>query len=218
MKKLMVGFFAGAMSGSLFFSVPNPFYSKPTPLESSLAQIAYERLDKYLSHIDFDKILTEMKQISQDKVPLKDEKALYEPIMELEDQLALQTLQTSRQMVENFLKDKQKKPNVQTIIPDRVFVEVLKEGNGEPITLDSVVSLQYKEYAIDGTLIKDTQGKAFSIPLKQTIKGFQLGLTGAKVGETRKIYVHPEYGYGKRSYKAAHKMLIYEVTLIEKIS
>jgi peptidylprolyl isomerase len=69
---------------------------------------------------------------------------------------------------------------------------------------------------MDGKLIKDAE-QPFTIPLSQTIRGFQMGMAGAKVGEKRKIYVHPEYGFGKMGRKSPNKLLIYEVTIVEKI-
>ena len=51
------------------------------------------------------------------------------------------------------------------------------------------------------------------------IKDFQTGMKGAKVGEVRKIYIHPDYGFGKIGRSQESNMpLLYEIALEELIS
>lgn len=213
MKKMLLAFFCGLLIG---FAFPLIHFSSLTPMEESLGQIVYERLSEYQSEIDMDRVLSFAKDFASHKLPLKEEKELYAPLMEMAERKVERDMALILQKTETFLQDVQKRPEVKAIVPDRVFVEILQEGSGEAITANDPIRLCFKEYASDGTLIKDTADKPYTIPLSQTIKGFQLGLAGAKVGETRKLYIHPDYGFGRLGRKAPNKPLIYEVTIVEK--
>ena len=92
----------------------------------------------------------------------------------------------------------------------------MEQGTGDLIAKDDTVELVFKEYAPDGALIKDTGEKIFTIPLSHTIKGFSLGLEGARVNERRKIYIHPEYGFGTHGRQDSNQLLTYEVVLVGK--
>jgi len=216
MKKMIFCFLCGLLMGLSPFAYRYVSHSPPTSIESSLAQIVYKKMNKYQDEVDFDKVLSLAKDFSEGKQPLKDEAELYAPLVELAEKKAERDMLLSLERVESFLKDVQKRPEVKEIIPGKVFVEVLKEGSGEVISAKDPVSVHFKEYGMDGVLIKDTLQKAYAIPLSQTIKGFQIGLDGARVGETRKLYIHPDYGFGRLGRKGVNKLLIYEVTIVEK--
>lgn len=216
MKKMIVCFLCGLLVGlsplaMRYFSVSNP-----TSIESSLAQIVYKKLNKYQDEIDFDKVLLLAKEYSKGKHELKDETELYAPLVDLAEKKAERERVLGLQRVEDYLKDLAKRPEIKEIVPGKVFVEILKEGSGEVVSAKDPVSVHFKEYGMDGALIKDTLQKAYAIPLSQTIKGFQLGLDGAKVGETRKLYIHPDYGFGRLGRKGVNRLLIYEVAIVEK--
>ncbi|GAB5411158.1 MAG: hypothetical protein ChlgKO_02720 [Chlamydiales bacterium] len=72
------------------------------------------------------------------------------------------------------------------------------------------------QFDIKRELIKDTQTKSFIILISRMIKDFQLGMEGAKAGEVRKIYIQPEYGFGKIGHSQESNMLfIYEIAVEE---
>ncbi len=207
-------FFCGLLLGLSPFAFRFFFASNPTPVESSLAQIVYEKIHEYQGDIDLDKVLSTAREFSRGKRLLKNETELYAPLVDLAEKKAESDRALTLGRVEAFLRDLRMKPEVKEFVSGKVFVEVLKEGSGEVITAKDPVSVHFKEYGMDGALIKDTLQKAYTIPLSQTIKGFQLGLDGARVGETRKLYIHPDYGFGRLSSKGANKLLIYEVTIV----
>ncbi len=216
MKKKLTVFSCGIFVGLIPFGFQFFWSTQPTDMEVSLAQIVYERLNEYTDAIDLDTVLSLAKKFVDHKLPLKNEKDLYAPLMHLAEKNAENYMAATLQKAESYLKNIASNPKIKIVVPDRVFVEVIQEGEGEVIGVDDAVSLYFKEFAPDGSLVKDTMDRAYTIPLSQTIKGFQLGLDGARVGETRKLYLHPEYGFGKMGRKAPNKLLIYEVTIAEK--
>ncbi len=181
-----------------------------------MAQMVYEKLDEYRDEIDLDSVLSLVKGFANHKMPLKEEQELYEPLMEIAERKAEQKALAARQRAEHFLQTLEQNPQVMPVVPGRVYVEILQEGNGDLVTADDAVVIQFKEYAPDGSILKDTSEEAYTIPLPQTIRGFQFGMNGAKVGEKRKIYLHPDFGFGKMGRKVPNKLLIYEVAIIGK--
>lgn len=93
--------------------------------------------------------------------------------------------------------------------------EVLKEGAGQESAVNNNVTVEYKGMFIDGKVFD--QGEfPFVLGVGQVVQGFDKGVLGMKVGETRKIYIPSEMGYGARGAGSAippNTDLIFEVTL-----
>jgi FKBP-type peptidyl-prolyl cis-trans isomerase len=93
--------------------------------------------------------------------------------------------------------------------------EVLKEGTGVAATANKSVTVDYKGMFLDGKIF-DQGTFPFTLGIGQVVQGFDKGVLGMKVGETRKIYIPSEMGYGTRGAGATippNTDLIFEVTL-----
>lgn len=104
--------------------------------------------------------------------------------------------------------------NNMTDIKDFSF-EVLKEGSGAEAVVNNTTTVQYKGMFVDGKVFD--QGEfSFVLGIGQVVQGFDKGVLGMKVGESRKIYIPSEMGYGSRGAGSAippNTDLIFEVTL-----
>lgn len=112
--------------------------------------------------------------------------------------------------INNDLKNK----NNMTDIKEFSF-DVLKEGSGAEAVVNNTTTVQYKGMFIDGKVFD--QGEfSFVLGVGQVVQGFDKGVLGMKVGESRKIYIPSEMGYGSRGAGSAippNTDLIFEVTL-----
>ncbi len=93
--------------------------------------------------------------------------------------------------------------------------EVLKEGTGVAAVANKTVTVDYKGMFLDGKIF-DQGTFPFTLGIGQVVQGFDKGVLGMKVGETRKIYIPSDMGYGARGAGAAippNTDLIFEVTL-----
>ncbi len=215
MKKIALGFFGGFLIGSaLHWS----WILSPTSAEVSLGQIVYQRMAEFEQDVDIDQVLRVAKELAFHQRPLMDEKRLYDPLMAIAEKNVQKEVAEALGIAEKTLQRIKACRNLTEIVPQRVYIERLDEGKGERIGGHDLVSLQFKEYDPEGNLVKDTEGKSYMIPLSQTIKGFQLGLEGARVGETRKLYIHPEYGFGEVGRGGINKLLIYEVVITDRLA
>lgn len=79
-----------------------------------------------------------------------------------------------------------------------IKIEELADGKGDTTAMAGhTVDLKYKGTFTDGKVF-DSGQFSFQLGSGQVIQGFDLGVTGMKVGGKRKITVPPELGYGAR--------------------
>lgn len=100
-------------------------------------------------------------------------------------------------------------------------IETTKEGTGTAIANGQTAVVQYEGKLVDGSVFDSTAkrgGKAFEFLLGagMVIKGWDQGVLGMKVGETRVLTIPPELGYGASGFPPVipgGATLIFTVTL-----
>lgn len=100
--------------------------------------------------------------------------------------------------------------------PGKLQYRVMAEGKGSAVQADSVPTIRYTGTYIDGTLFGSSEdaGGPVTLPLEQTIPGFQKGLLGMKEGEKRRIYIHPDLGYGTAGHLPPNSLLVFDVEIV----
>ncbi len=179
----------------------------------------YDHYQRYADNCSVAKVTKVMHQIEKGHHK-KVEKQQYDSIL-----LDLITKKANRKAVANlfkaelFLSQLAKNDHILPLIDKKVYVEIIAEGSGEAVSAtDTSLSIRLKQFDETGKLIKNS-GELEPIKLSPSkmVKGFQIGIDGAKIGETRKIYIHPSYGYTKiKSGASANNLLIYEVQIVDK--
>lgn len=218
MRWSFVTFSLGLSMGLLFSFFSWPFH--PTLIESSLSQVLYNNIKPYGTK-DYRlntvlQMVTELAEQKRLEIPISE---VYGPLEALAVKQIEEESATNLQQAEMFIETLKNRHNTIPVVNDRVYAEILEEGNGEVVNSKDVIEIRFKEYNLRGDLLKDTaELQPIEIPLSQTIKGFQLGLNGMKIGERRKLYIHPEYGFGKISHSETNRLLIYEVIVSGKRS
>ena len=81
-----------------------------------------------------------------------------------------------------------------------IHIDIITEGMGDLAETGKTVSVHYEGQLTDGTVFDASKprGEAFrfTIGAGQVIPGWEQGVTGMKVGETRKLTIPPELAYG----------------------
>lgn len=99
--------------------------------------------------------------------------------------------------------------------------EILECGDGETAEKGDTVSVHYVGTLADGTKFDSSRdrGEPFSFPLGagQVIQGWDEGVAGMQIGETRKLTIPPELGYGPQGTGPIppNATLIFEVELLD---
>jgi len=122
------------------------------------------------------------------------------------------------QEAESFLQKNAKEEGVQLLESGKVQYKIMQEGSGDSVTEETVPTINYSVTYSNGTKLGSTeqQGGPIEVPLNGTIPGFKKGLMGMKVGEKRRIFVHPEQGYGT-SGPIPNGLMVFEVE-VTKVS
>ncbi|MBL7156038.1 MAG: FKBP-type peptidyl-prolyl cis-trans isomerase [Candidatus Pacebacteria bacterium] len=101
-------------------------------------------------------------------------------------------------------------------------IEILQQGSGEQAKTGDRLAVHYTGWLLDGVKFDSSvdRGEPFVFPLDQglVIKGWDLGLLGAKVGEKRKLTIPCELGYGEAGTPGGpippNATLIFEVEIL----
>ncbi|MCB1067635.1 MAG: FKBP-type peptidyl-prolyl cis-trans isomerase [Simkania sp.] len=183
--------------------------------EEALGGMFYEELAKYPAECDVDKITLVMRDISYGKRKKMSRQDREEILFELASRESEEIARQNLLLAEAYLKSISNRPEIMSVIDEKVYIEILQQGSGEKVSQEDCVSIKFVQYDIDGKVIRDTQEQAIMIPLSRMIKGFKVGLEGTNVGERRKIYIHPDCGFskiGRSDYP--NQLLIYEVQVV----
>ena len=102
-----------------------------------------------------------------------------------------------------------------------VQIETTKAGTGDGAKDGDTLVVHYTGTLIDGKQFDSSRGRApFEVTLGQrrVIAGWEQGLQDMKKGETRKLTIPPELGYGARGAGGVippNATLVFEVELLE---
>ncbi len=148
--------------------------------------------------------------------PMSDEE--YEEMMTTFQERAFKALASQNlEKANDFLNENKDQPGIVVLEPGKLQYLVLEEGDGETVNEDNTIKIRYQGTYIDGTPFgsSDETGGSVTISPKQTIPGFQQGIIGMKKGEKRKIFVHPDLGYGTMGQLPPNQLLIFEIELLD---
>ena len=148
--------------------------------------------------------------------PLSD-KEYEQQMAALQEQSFKRLAEDNLKAAEEFLKKNSNEKGIVVIEPGKLQYIIVKPGSGTEVGTHSSPQIQYTGKYLDGTVFGSSQdtGGPITIPVDQTIPGFSKGLQGMKEGEVRKIFVHPDLGYGKSGHLPPNSLLIFEVELIK---
>ena len=109
-----------------------------------------------------------------------------------------------------------------TAVAAELQIEIITEGDGTVAGAGTRVSVHYEGRLEDGEVFDASRPRgepfAFTIGAGQVISGWEQGVTGMKIGETRRLTIPPELGYGAAGAGGVippNATLIFEIELLE---
>jgi peptidylprolyl isomerase len=195
--------------------------------ESTISQTELKRLSEAFGHFigrnlkmpginfDLDSIIKGMREGYEGKpAPMADKE--YEALMTKVQEQAYKQLSTKNLKAANeFMAKNAKEKGVVELEPGKLDYMVLQEGTGPAVAEHASPQIKYTGKFLDGTVFgsSDEVGGSITIPLDQTIPGFSKGLIGMKEGEKRRLFVHPDVGYGTSGHLPPNSLLIFDIEL-----
>lgn len=149
------------------------------------------------------------------KTPPIDEENYETAILALQEQSLTELAEKNLQEANNFLKENLKNEGVVELVPGKLQYKILQQGNGEEVKPHSTPTINYTGKFADGTTFGSSIGdEPIHLPLDQTIPGFSTGLVGMKEKELRRLFIHPDLGYGTSGQLPPNKLLIFDVEIV----
>lgn len=117
----------------------------------------------------------------------------------------------------DFLAKNARNSTVIEIEKGKLQYQVLKPGQGALVEQDAVPQILFTGKLLDGTVFgsTDSNKEPLPIPLAQTIPGLQKGLAGMHEGEKRRLFIHPDLGYGTTGPLPPNSLLTFDVEVIK---
>ena len=168
-------------------------------------------------HFDLESIIKGIRNGAAGKPsPLNDQE--YEKAMgELQQKALSAVSEKNLHEADAFMKDNSQAKGVVEIIPGKLQYMVLQEGKEPKVEEHGTPEIIYTGKYIDGTIFgsSDAAGGPINVPLDQTIPGFSKGIVGMKEGEKRRLFVHPEVGYGTSGQLLPNSLLIFDIEVVK---
>jgi peptidylprolyl isomerase len=142
----------------------------------------------------------------------------YEEMMAAVQERAFKEMsETNLKAANDFMSKNSKEAGVKEIVPNELQYSVLKEGTGPEVTAHASPKIHYTGKYQDGTVFgtSEEMGGPITIPLDQTIPGFSKGIVGMKEGEKRRLFVHPDLGYGTSGQLPPNELLIFDIEVVK---
>ena len=186
-------------------------------ISESYGHFIYKSLENPILRLDFDSVMKGMNEAKSGKKSPMTEQEYEEAIAAVQEVAFQEMAEKNLKDAEAFLLKNAKEPGVVELEKGKLQIKVIQPGKGEEVTEGTMPVLHYTGKYIDGTTFGNSYeaGEPISINLHHTIPGFRQGVMGMKVGEKRRIFIHPEHGYGTSGQLLPNSLLIFDIELMK---
>lgn len=166
-------------------------------------------------HFDIEAVVEGIQDaISGKPSPLTD--AEYEKAFDIIQQRYLEELSSANlNQANTFLENNLKEKNIIELVPGKLQISILHEGEGDSqISEKDTPLVQYTGKYLDDTNIGNSEDP-IHIQMDQAFPGIKQGLIGAKKGEQRRLYIHPELSHSSSDIAFPNSLMILDITVVE---
>lgn len=122
--------------------------------------------------------------------------------------------QDNLRKAEEFLSKNKTAPGVIEVDPGKLQYTVLQTGTGAEVESDFSPIIRYSGKFLDGTVFGESHEDEV-MSLSDTIEGFKKGIVGMKEGEKRRIFIHPDFGFGQTGFLPAGSLLTFDIEIVK---
>jgi peptidylprolyl isomerase len=166
---------------------------------------------------DLDSIIQGIREGAQGKPSPLSEKEYEEMMAAVQEKAFKEMSATNLKAADEFMKKNKTEPGITVVVPDKLQYTVLSPGTGAVVEAHASPKILYTGKYQDGTVFGSSEemGGPITIPLDQTIPGFSKGIVGMKEGEKRRLFVHPDLGYGTTGQLPPNELLIFDIEVVK---
>ncbi len=166
---------------------------------------------------DLDNIIKGLREGAAGKPSPMTDQEYEKSMMKLQEKAIKQVTAENLKEANEFLINNLKNPNVVELEPGKLQYMILEQGTGPEVKEHDRPQISYTGSYADGTEFGSSAkaGGPITVPLDQTIRGFSKGIVGMKEGEKRRLFIHPDLGYGTAGNLPPNKLLIFDVQVIK---
>lgn len=168
-------------------------------------------------NFDLDSLIAGIRDGYSGKPAPMSDKEYEEMMAKLQEQAFKKLSEHNLKAANEFLEKNAHEQKIVQIEPGKLQYFIVQEGNGSSVQEHFSPQIKYTGKFLDGTTFGSSEevGGTITIPLDQTIPGFSKGIIGMKEGEKRKLYVHPDLGYGTTGHLPPNSLLIFDIELVK---
>ncbi|MEI8365614.1 MAG: FKBP-type peptidyl-prolyl cis-trans isomerase [Parachlamydiaceae bacterium] len=168
-------------------------------------------------NFDLDNVIKGMREGAEGKPAPMSEQDYEKAMGQLQQQAVTALAAKNLEAADAFMKDNAKVSGVVEIVPGKLQYTILSEGTGPVVPEHGTPLINYTGKYADGTVFgsSDAAGGPITVPIDQTIPGFSKGIAGMKEGEKRRLFVHPEMGYGTTGQLPPNSLLIFDIDVVK---
>lgn len=166
---------------------------------------------------DLEGIITGIREGAAGKPAPLTEKEYEEMMSAVQERAFKEMSSTNLKAANDFMVKNKTAEGVTEVVPEKLQFTIIKEGTGPVVEPHSAPKIHYTGKYQDGTVFgtSEEMGGPITIPLDQTIPGFSKGILGMKEGEKRRLFVHPDLGYGTTGQLPPNELLIFDIDLVK---
>lgn len=171
-------------------------------------------------NFDIESIIKGMREGAAGKPAPMSDKDYEELMAKIQEQAYTQLAAENLKKANEFMEANAKTDKIVIVEPGKLAYIIEKEGQGAVVPEHGTPEIQYTGKYIDGTTFGSSAdaGGPITLPLDQTIPGVGKGIAGMKEGEKRKIFIHPDLGYGTAGQLPPNSLLIFEVEVVKAVA
>lgn len=201
-------------------TTPQPTSLDINKLSEALGNFIGRNLITPENKFDLEAVIKGMRDgVNGKPSPMTDQE--YEQAMtELQKQTLSSISAKNLDAANDYMKENASIQGLVEVVPGKLTYLILEEGKEPAVPEHGTPLINYTGRYIDGTIFgsSESTGGPITVPIDQTIPGFSKGIMGMKEGEKRRLFVHPEMGYGTSGQLPPNSMLIFDIEVVKATS
>lgn len=166
--------------------------------------------------IDFDmkEVLIGIQECLDGKPSPMTEAECIQGISLIQENAFLKESEDNLKKADEFMAKNKSMPGVVELEPGKLQYVILQSGSGTEVQESFSPIIRYSGKFIDGKVFGESREDEV-ISFEETIEGFRKGIVGMKEREKRRLFIHPDRGYGTTGFLPPSSLLTFDIEIVK---